>query len=68
VQQINGCRDLPRNHLCLHPHPVGRAPAKASTNPPFSSPSLGCVRPGRAMSRSKPPVYPLYSPSNPPVF
>ena len=59
VQQINGWRDLPPNHLRPHPHPVGQAPAKASTNPPVSSPSLGCARPGRAMSPSTPPLLPL---------
>ena len=59
VQQINGWRDLPPNHLRPHPHPVARAPAKASTNPPVSSPSIGCARPSRAMSPSTPPLHPL---------
>jgi hypothetical protein len=68
VQQINGWRGLLPNHLGPHPHPVGPAPAKASTKPPVSSPSLGCARLGRAISPCIPPVYPLYTPSKPLVI
>ena len=59
VQQIKGWRDLPPNYLRPRPYPTGRATAKASPNPSFSSASLGCARPGRAISPSTPPVFPI---------
>jgi hypothetical protein len=60
VQQINGWRNLPPKHFRPHPHPVGRAPAKASTNPPVSSPPIGCARPGRDIFPSIPLVITFY--------
>jgi hypothetical protein len=62
VPQISGWRDLPPNHLRPHPHPKGRASAKASTNPPGFQP-MPWLCP--TLVAQDPPLHPLYSPSTP---
>ncbi len=54
-----------QNPLRPDPRPVGRAPRQPGTSPLVSSPSPRFACHALAISRSKPPLYPLYSPFTP---
>src|ERR1035437_556383 len=64
VQQINGWRDLPPNSLRPYPHPVGRAPQKPAQTLRFPAHPWAVSAPVAQC----PPLYPLYTPCNPPLL